>query len=117
MLPYAAGAHHLQVLAAYVARLRFCPTHPPFPALPRPSTASCSTQQALEEYRQLMQRLPEWGGPAPPPDHAADADALLRGAVLIARHRYPLLRHEDVAEQLDDLAVQARPPRHRYYQT
>lgn len=63
-------------------------------------------QQALEEYRQLMRQLPEWGAPLPPPDHAVDAAVLLRGAVLIARHRYPLLQHDDVAEQLDDLAVQ-----------
>lgn len=54
-----------------------------------------------------MRQLPEWGAPLPSPDHAADADVLLRGAVLIARHRYPLLQHDDVAEQLDDLAVQA----------
>ena len=37
------------------------------------------------------------------PDDSLD---LLRGATLIARHRHPLLRHEEVVEQLDDLAVQ-----------
>ncbi len=58
-----------------------------------------------------MQQPPEWGAPQPAePDHAADADALLRGAVLIARHRHSLLRHDDVAEQLDDLARQASCP-------
>ncbi len=75
--------------------------HSTSPSPPSP----CSAQQALEEYRQLIQQH----APQPAePDHAADADTLLRGAVLIARHRYPLLRHDDVAEQLDDLAVQAR---------
>lgn len=48
---------------------------------------------ALEDYRLLMQE----------PDDSLD---LLRGATLIARHRHPLLRHEEVVEQLDDLAVQ-----------
>jgi regulator of sirC expression with transglutaminase-like and TPR domain len=48
---------------------------------------------ALEDYRLLMQE----------PDDSLD---LLRGATLIARHRHPLLRHEDAVDQLDDLAVQ-----------
>lgn len=41
--------------------------------------------------------------PRQEPDDSLD---LLRGATLIAQHRHPLLRHEEVVEQLDDLAVQ-----------
>lgn len=37
------------------------------------------------------------------PDESLD---LLRGASLIAAHRHPLLRHADIVDQLDDLAVQ-----------
>lgn len=53
----------------------------------------CRAQQALEEYRLLMQR----------PDDSLD---LVACTSLIARHRYPLLDHAEVVEQLDDLAVQ-----------
>ena len=45
------------------------------------------------------------GGAAPA--DAGAADRLLRGAVLIARHRHPLVSEADIREQLDDLAVQA----------
>lgn len=51
----------------------------------------------------LMTRWPAAACQAP--DDSLD---LLRGATLIARHRHPLLRHEDVVDQLDDLAVQVR---------
>ncbi|PSC67808.1 transcriptional regulator [Micractinium conductrix] len=44
------------------------------------------------------------GGAAPA--DAGAADRLLRGAVLIARHRHPLVSEADIREQLDDLAVQ-----------
>lgn len=52
---------------------------------------------ALEDYRLLMQE----------PDASLDQPGcLLRGATLLARHRYPRLQHEEVVERLDDLAVQ-----------
>lgn len=63
---------------------------PPFPALPR------SAQQAQEEYR-LQMALP---------DERLD---VLLCTTLIARHRYPLLEHDSIVEQLDDLAVQVGP--------
>lgn len=63
--------------------------------LQRQFQLAAARSAALEEYRMLMGQT----------DEALSAQ-LLRGAVLIARHRYPLLRAEDVEEQLDDLAVQ-----------
>jgi regulator of sirC expression with transglutaminase-like and TPR domain len=57
--------------------------------------------EAWEEYSLLMQH--------PEPD-------LLRGAVLIARHRHPLIQFDDVRDQIDDLAEQLQPrlPAGRY---
>lgn len=54
----------------------------------------CRALQALEEYKLLLQQ--------PEPD-------LLEGAVLIARHRHPMLELTDVVEVLDDLAEQVMP--------
>jgi hypothetical protein len=59
----------------------------------------CRAQQALEDYRLLMQQ---------PDDDKLD---VLLAATLIARHRYPTLQHDTIVEQLDDLAVQVSQQR------
>lgn len=65
---------------------------------------AAAARQALDEYRQLMEEAPGWREVSTEPGQ--DSKLLLRGAVLIARHRHPLLTYDEVAEQLDDLAVQ-----------
>ena len=63
---------------------------------PQPNFPLYSAQEALEEYRMLMQTA----------DDVQLNEQLLLGATLIACHRHPLLRYSLVVEQLDDLAVQ-----------
>lgn len=61
----------------------------------------CSAMEALEDYKLLMQQ--------PEPD-------LLQGAVLIARHRHPMVEYEQIKDIVDDLAEQIKPrlPKSRY---
>lgn len=61
----------------------------------------CSAMQALEDYKILMQQ--------PEPD-------LLKGAVLIARHRHPMVEYQQIKDIIDDLAEQIKPrlPESRY---
>jgi len=65
-----------------------------------------SAQRALEEYRQLMESSPPDSTDPLTGGSGSGGIDLLLGATLIARHRYPLLSHEEVVEQVDDLAVQ-----------
>ena len=76
--------------------MRHAGCHPPSPPALPPSPPLCSAQEALEEFRMLMQTA----------DDEQLGEQLLLGATLIARHRHPLLQHSLVVDQLDDLAVQ-----------